>query len=267
MLSARLRGDTECAGDELAVKELSQSVKLQFVFVLLIALLAFYNFLFFHVVAEGFCIFVAFYLVAVALRCKALGQVSFFVVLCVTLGSVAIVDLLHTFAYKGMGVLPVQETNVATQCWILGRYLLAFGLLLATGWSERTVRFSVLLPVGLGFTISLLVTVFTGYFPDAYGDGIGLTKFKVLSEYVIISLLMLTILLLGQKKVLFFDEHLLLIFAIGLTIVSELMFTLYHDVYSGFNLLGHLLKLVAYLAFFNLFQRRFRAECRDDTAA
>jgi len=55
-----------------------------------------------------------------------------FLVISVGYLGVAILDTLHTLAYKGMGVFPEASANLPTQLWISGRYLEAITFLLFT---------------------------------------------------------------------------------------------------------------------------------------
>jgi hypothetical protein len=232
----------------------SVQVSLQIFAVIGVLLLLPLNYLVFHVSVELSCALVALHASYAIRRNKLLAASPFYSVLAVTLLCVAAVDVLHLLAYKGMGLLPVDEANSATQFWILGRYILATGLVLSALVGHRQIEFRWLLGFALFFTGLACTTVFFGFFPDAYLVGVGLTKFKIISEYLIIGLLLLTILLLSKgREVLTFRAHLLLVTAIGLTILSELMFTLYQDVYGLFNAFGHTFKFISYLTLFNLF--------------
>ena len=91
------------------------------------------------------------------------------------------------------------------------------------------------------------MAIFNGLFPETYIDGFGLTPFKIISEYVIdiifvISIIWLYILRREFEKRVFIYLLISTIFMI----LSELMFTLYTDPYGLPNLIGHLFKVVAF---------------------
>jgi signal transduction histidine kinase len=99
------------------------------------------------------------------------------------------------------------------------------------------------------FTVSslLLVLIFGRVFPDCFLPGQGLTPFKVASEYIISILLAISLWLLIRSRGEFDVRVLRLIAAsIFVTILSEMCFTLYKDVYDALNLTGHFLKTISF---------------------
>ncbi|MGQ9671392.1 MAG: MASE3 domain-containing protein [Desulfosoma sp.] len=98
---------------------------------------------------------------------------------------VGFVDLVHTLAYKGMGVFHHITANEPSQLWILARYLESLSFLAAPSYARRKA------PAGLlfsGYTLITLAAVVLilawRTFPDCFLEGKGLTGFKVISEYV-----------------------------------------------------------------------------------
>ncbi|SHJ64164.1 hypothetical protein SAMN02745165_02849 [Malonomonas rubra DSM 5091] len=215
--------------------------------------LLFFNYLAFHITVEFLCAFFAMNAGVVVFRSEQSLRSTFCNILAVTLCAVALVDIMHLLAYKGMDLLPVHEANAATQFWVIGRYVLALGILVATLCQKQLPIAVIIAATGIVTGIAV-AGVFSGHFPDAFIDGYGLTQFKVLSEYVIISMLIISILLISFRQQIFSVRgHFLFISALGVTILSELMFTLYQDVYGIFNAAGHVLKLIAYLLLLHLF--------------
>jgi PAS domain S-box-containing protein len=215
------------------------------------------NFLLFHSTVEIFSILVAFAVFIITWNAREeLGQ-PFVVILGVSYLFVGGVDLLHTLAYEGMGVFPDASANLPTQLWLLGRSLESVSLLGAgfaglmviehdrwdIEWNGRSfgalvTGYAVVVALGLG---SIFVV---DWFPQAYDPGSGLTRFKILSEYVIIGLFASGLaLLVRQRKT--FDERVFRLLAVSLllTMLSELAFTFYVDVYGFSNAAGHFLKL------------------------
>lgn len=168
---------------------------------------------------------------------------------------VAIFDLLHTLSYKGMGVFP-NNNDYATRLWIASRYLESISLfaLLYIPLPKRVKPGYILTISGL-IGGALLSTIFYfDIFPICLIPGVGLTRFKVISEYIICFILGLSLLPLIIKG----DEHdkesrLYLISAIAITILSELSFTLYKDAYGVMNMLGHYLKLLSFYFIYKSF--------------
>ncbi|MFO7957786.1 MAG: MASE3 domain-containing protein [Candidatus Brocadiia bacterium] len=206
-----------------------------------------YNYLLFHGLGEGFSIAVACGVFMLAWNSRHLLDNDYLLLLGIAYAFVASIDLLHTLAYSGMGVFPAYGTNLPTQLWIGARYLEAVTLLIAP--LALKIRLRPRLTVGAYAVATglLVAAVFAGLFPDCFVEGEGLTPFKIASEYVIMGLLVGAGVLLYRNRSAFDPGVLwLLLASIGLTIVSELSFTLYADPYSFFNLVGHFLKFVSF---------------------
>jgi PAS domain S-box-containing protein len=84
-------------------------------------------------------------------------------------------------------------------------------------------------------------------FPDCYVEGVGLTQFKIVSEYIIAGILLASLGLLVKHRNQFDrDVWLMLLCSVALTVISELAFTLYFSVYGPANFLGHYFKIIAF---------------------
>jgi polar amino acid transport system substrate-binding protein len=84
-------------------------------------------------------------------------------------------------------------------------------------------------------------------FPQAFVDGVGLTTFKIVSEYVVSLILLFAIGLLIRKRSEFSGNVVkLMVAAMALAIAAEMAFTLYTDVYGIPNLVGHLFTVVSF---------------------
>ena len=158
------------------------------------------------------------------------------------------IDLIHTLAYEGMGVFPARGTNLPTQLWIIARYMEGISLLGAPLFLTRKLNEKKAIPFYLLATVFLLLTVFYWrIFPDCFLSGVGLTPFKVISEYLISGILVGAILGLVHYRQKFDSTVFwLLTSSIGLTILAELAFTFYVSVYGLSNLVGHLFKLASF---------------------
>jgi putative nucleotidyltransferase with HDIG domain len=206
------------------------------------------HYLLFHSIIEGFGVLVALSVFGVGrvagrnVRGSYLGYVG------IGFAFVAGVLFLHLLAYKGMGVWPEYGPDLATQLWLVSRYLLATAFVASPLLVEIKGRESWVAFGYAAMTTLLLASIFLwGVFPVAFVEGQGLTPFKVVSEYVVIGLFGIGLgLLLRQRDSSGRRVSLLLAVAMGFFIATELSFTLYVDVYGFFNMLGHLLQFVAF---------------------
>ncbi len=207
-----------------------------------------HNYLFFHWVAEGFSIVIAFATFAIAWNSRRFLDNRYFLFIGIAFVFIGMLDFVHTLSYKGMGVFPDFGANPATQVWIAARYLEALTFLVAPFFINRRLNATAAAAVYAVVTALLLGTMFTWHiFPAAYVDGVGLTTFKVVSEYVISVILAVAAWLLYRRRRDFSPRVVrLLIAALIITIASEMSFTLYTDVNGIANMVGHLLKIAAF---------------------
>ena len=214
---------------------------------LLLFLLSRFNYLLIHTLIELSSVVLLTAVFLVGWNTRQLVRRQFFMILAVGLLVSGMVDLLHTLTYKGMQIVPGGSSDMATLLWLIARALGAATFLfaiLSLGRKDLTTDKGWL----FGFLLSGLVLVSLvwpfGVFPTCIVEGQGLTPFKVHFEYVLIGLLCLVACLLWLRNR-FLHQHLmvLLLLAIGMSILSELMFTLYVDVYGFMNYLGHYFKL------------------------
>ena len=206
-----------------------------------------YSYLAFHVTAELASIAVAVALFMVAWHARRYHVEPHLLLLATAYVAAAAIDLVHTLAYKGMQIIPVDDANLPTQLWLAARYLQSVSLVIFPLVIGREMRFARLVGGYAVTTVALLVLVFTGVFPDAFIEGQGLTAFKITSEYIISALLAVGLgLLYRQRDRLDSTMVRYLMAALVAAIVAELSFTTYASVYGATNLLGHLLKISSF---------------------
>jgi diguanylate cyclase (GGDEF)-like protein len=112
---------------------------------------------------------------------------------------------------------------------------------------RRTLNVNLVFVVYTVVTIIVLVAIFANAFPVCYVEGVGLTHFKIISEYSISLILLGAIALLLYHRAAF-DRKVVqwLVVSLILTVIAELAFTFYISVYGFSNLIGHFLKFIAF---------------------
>ena len=206
-----------------------------------------FGFLFTHTVAELISIIIALTALIVTIVSRHFTKNYFVVFIAIAIGWCGFIDLFHTLLYKGMQILPVDSANQATQLWIGARLLQAFAMLAAPFMLTRAIK-PILLNLSFGLlSVGIISAVMLGFFPTAFVDGQGLTPFKIYSEYLIIAVLGLALILLWQHRQYLSAQ---LRFGVSLSVLtmmaSEFAFTQYVSVYADANLLGHILKVYSY---------------------
>jgi PAS domain S-box-containing protein len=206
------------------------------------------NFLLSHAIAETFSICAAGTVFLVSWNTRRRPEDAYFSFLGIGMLFVALLDLLHSLAYKGMGVFPAAGANLPTQLWIADRYVFSITYLAAPWFAGRRLDHRIALAAYAAATAVLLASIFAwGIFPDCYIEGVGLTPFKIASEYVISGIFLASIVFLFKKKDRFEPRVLhLLVSAAAVAVASEMAFTLYTDVYGLSNLIGHFLEILSF---------------------
>lgn len=211
-----------------------------------IYLTSFYSFLLFHSITEVFSVIVMGSIFALAWNTRHWMENDYFLFIGIAFLFVALIDFLHALAYKGMNIFTGFDANLPTQLWILARYIQSLSLLLAPIWLRKRLSPGPAISVYFAVSSILVGLIFLGKFPTCYVEGVGLTGFKIVSEYIIILILTSSLIPLVMNRNKFeakiFQALILFIF---LSIGEELAFTDYLGVYDVANLIGHLLKLVS----------------------
>jgi PAS domain S-box-containing protein len=206
-----------------------------------------HNYLLFHSLIEIITVATGFTLFILAWNTRHYQTHAYLKILGIGYAFIALIDLTHSLAYKGMNVFRGYDTNLPTQLWIAARYLQALTLAVAPFLAGRRGDDRLILG-GYAATVSLIfLMVFSGNFPDCYLPGQGLTTFKIFSEYLISLVLLFSLWPLyrirGEFKKPVYN---LVVASVICTVLSEISFTTYISVYSPANMAGHFLKLAAF---------------------
>lgn len=212
-----------------------------------------FNYLLFHSLAELFSIVIGVTIFVLTWNARRIIDNGYLLIIGDSFLFVSILDLLHTLAFRGMAVFPAtaqgqpNAANLATQFWLCARFVQALSLIIAPFFLRRKSSVYPVLAGIFAFSILLLVALAAGIFPNAFLDNVGMTPFKLGSEYVIIALYLIA---MGQLFYIrgAFDEDVLrlLVFSIAFNVGAELAFTEYIQVSDVVNLLGHFLKIVSF---------------------
>lgn len=188
-------------------------------------------------------------------------------VLAVTFIGVAILDFQHMLAYVGMPDYFGSNTpEKAINFWLSARFLAAIGLLCVAflrEWQLPDLRYRWLILAVVIFVVAYVSTTILACpdsIPRTFIEGQGLTRTKIIAEYLLIAIYMLSAIPLyfqiGRPK-LYYSQGLFT--AAVVMAMSEFFFTLYGDVTDIYNTLGHIYKVIAYgFIYFGVFMSNIR---------
>ena len=204
-------------------------------------------YLLFHSITEVISIVISAGIFLIGWHSRKYMKSSFFLIIGVSFLFISAIDLIHTLAYSGMGVFTGYDTNLPTQLWIVARYWQALSYLFASLNIKKRINVNYLFISYISIFFILLYIIFQGFFPACYIEGVGLTPFKIFSEYVINIIFAIMLLVLYKQKEEFDHKiFLLIVVSIIATMISELAFTFYISVFGFFNYIGHVFKIIAF---------------------
>ena len=210
------------------------------------------NYLLFHSLVEIFSVVVAGGIFMIAWKSRVFRTNGYLSLIGIAFLFIGGLDTLHLLAYKGMGVFHGYGTDLSVQLWIAARYMQATALAAAPFFVKRIIKpESVFLCCILAFS-AILASIFSlGLFPSCYIEGSGLTRFKIISEYIISAMMVFSAAAFIRNKG-NLDRNVLklLVLFLGTAVLSEIFFTAYASVYGFSNMIGHLLKSVSFCFLF-----------------
>ncbi|WP_301003573.1 EAL domain-containing protein [Arsukibacterium sp.] len=164
-------------------------------------------------------------------------------------------DLGHLLSYQGMpDYFSQNDPQKAIHFWLAARFIAALALCFAVlPIADKSTGLTTYYQTLLAAVFSVLALnywfiVHPDTLPVFYIEGSGLTNAKILAEYVVILINLITIFFILRYRHQQRPFHTPALFAAVITmILSEFYFTLYGKFSDSFNILGHGLKLLSYL--------------------
>jgi signal transduction histidine kinase len=164
---------------------------------------------------------------------------------------ISIIDFMHVFTVKGIPFFNITDGEITIHFWVYARLLEATSLLIAAYFIKNKLNVKLMISLMILILIFITWASFVLQKPTMFNSN-GLSNAKVYSEYFVITLLSISIIIywktrsLLAPKVLFF-----LLSSLVLTIIAELCFTLYTSFTGLAFVIGHIVK---FLSFWMLYQ-------------
>jgi len=206
------------------------------------------NYLLFHTLVELFIITVACATFMLAWNARRFFSNNYLMFLSISFLFNAILELLHTLTYKGMNLFQNLSTNEPTELWIATGYLKAVSFIILPFIPRRKLPYTGVIICYTIVTLLMVLSIFVWKtFPDCYIEGYGLTDFKIISEFIVAGMFIVSMIFLYRIRHNFSQNVLnLLLFSIVLNIAAEMAFIFYLDVYGTANMLGHFFLVISY---------------------
>jgi PAS domain S-box-containing protein len=220
------------------------------------------NYLLFHILAELFSVLVAYIVFLIIWKSKGFISNRYLIFVGTAYFFIGSYDLLHTLAFRGMGIFPVFDSNPSVQFWTIARYLESTSFLIAPLLlkqnKDNEANDSIFLKNSrFARRIFLIYAIITAYllisvlyfknFPTCYIEGSGVTPFKIISEYVISFVLLCSLVFLSTKKDRFETKVFkLLAMAIVFTLLGDIPFLFYSHMEEFPSVMGHFFKVLSF---------------------
>lgn len=209
-----------------------------------------------HTFMETFAIVVSALVFGVGWHAYSAERPGYIALLACAFLGVGLLDFAHAMSFQGMpDFVTAAGPEKAIYFWLAARFLGAAALFFVALLGGRSFpaagrsRYGMLVG-SLAFTglVYWAVLFRQEALPRAFIAGVGLTPFKVATEWLVIAILLVTAgLLLARRREDCHCQREYLMAAVAVMALSELCFTLYSRVTDAFNLLGHVYKVLAYL--------------------
>jgi PAS domain S-box-containing protein len=231
------------------------------------------TYLLFHNIVEFFSIMVSLSIFGVGWHTYSQSRDRHALFLSAAFLTIGLLDFMHTLGNAAMPPFVTgNSSNKSIQFWIAARLFSALAFLISAFiYSEKKPRWlpaATLSRSGLGAIVVFIpafvfagITFFPSQMPNMFIPGVGLTTFKIYSEYLIILFLVLAAAAYWRRMTRTGDRLLLYyVAAFVVCIFSELVFAGYTSVFDTFNILGHIYKVAA---FFLIYKGIFVASVRN----
>ena len=206
-----------------------------------------YSYPLFHSFVDGVSIIVAVCVFVIIWNSRHLVDNNYFLYVGIGFLFFGILDFMHILGNKDMGIF-TEYGNLGPALYIASRYILSISLLIAPLFINRKLNTTLMFAVYSLVTLIILVSIFYWQiFPVCFVEGVGLSLFKIVSDFIICLILLgaIGLLLVNRGS---FDSRVLRLFvaSIILSIATGLAFTLYTDAFGIMNMAGHLFQISSF---------------------
>ena len=213
------------------------------------------NYLPLHMILENISIIIAVLVATIGLNASKYNISGNIVFISTIFFAVAVLDFSHLLSYSGMPTfITPSSPDKAIFFWLAARFVSTVGLLIFSIQSlslltSRKSRFIFIVFILILISLVHIPLINQGLITDMFfvADR-GLTALKIYSEYFIIILSIITLIILWKRMREPQPYHIVTLFgAVYMIIMSEFLFTLYTNVTDLYNIMGHIYKVIAYL--------------------
>ncbi len=217
-----------------------------------ILLVSLYNYNLAHALIEIYTIMVAMGTFLLGYNARKLVTVSYPQLMAVAFLFVGTLDVLHMLAYNSNNLFPGFPPNIADYFALISQLMMAVSLLVITWFVQRRVRWGWLWASYSIVLFGVLTVLFVADAPPAFYLPSGaMTPLKRSMELFILLILTVTVFrFYAVRATLPYDLFIWMTLGMLIMIANQTVILFADRTYESGNILGHLLKLVAFFAFY-----------------
>lgn len=200
----------------------------------LLCLTSWYSFLLFQTLADVFGVVVCFGLLMLVWNSRRWMNNNYLFVLGIGWACSGAFDLVRIIAVLNPDIFIAYPSDLPIQLWIAARSLQGITLLIAPPPTSFIASYNIFntrrmweIGVAILFALSasaLMATIFLGWFPVSFIQGLGFTQFEITSEFAIVLVLLVSLGLLWRNRNQFEASLLwMLSAAIGTAVIAEFL--------------------------------------------
>lgn len=199
-------------------------------------------------VAEGVSVILAFLIYVLSTRTHRFSRKYYLLFIGHVFLALGIIDFVYLLTLEGMEIRAVLDVDGVFRLRVSAGYIMAISFLVAPYAKELDLSSSSLFTIFSGIAAIILISVFrSAIIPSCFIPGEGMTSFMVASEYIIVFLLFVAmVVLLFQKEILSICPRVVMIISLGLILFSEFFVVFFSSPAGKMNIWVHVLKLAAF---------------------
>lgn len=220
---------------------------------IIVVFISYYNYLLFHLIVEFITAMTGYFMLLLMINTKKISQNATYILLAIAYTFIGSIDMMHAILYKGMNIVRNVPINTSIQLCLIARYTESISLVFIFSFihkSFKEIKYKKVIAIYFFiFIYSIAIAFRIRVFPVCYIEGIGSTKFKTIVQYIIILNLLISLYLLKKNKDKYGfnkNEYYNLSLSIIFTILSEICFNFYMNIYGFSAIVGHVLKLMSF---------------------
>lgn len=174
---------------------------------------------------------------------KSSKKKSSYIILGVLYGFVALFDLLHFLAYKGIGSTIINNSTIVTEIWLIARYIESISILIFIVFYNKKINIYRVIIFFAGITMLLFIILLHYNFIPTKINISMITKLQELRSYLSIIILVIAIFKMNYNKNSYKSKT---YYFLVLSMITQISLFMYANEYGIINIVGCVVRIISY---------------------